>query len=78
MALKKYELVLVFSLSKGEEAVETLKAKFLELIKLMALSAKLRSGANVSLLILSTTKQRVITLLLSSNARRASLQSLTV
>ena len=33
MALKKYELVLVFSLSKGEEAVETLKAKFLELIK---------------------------------------------
>lgn len=33
MALKKYELVLVFSLSKGEEAVETLKSKFLELIK---------------------------------------------
>ena len=33
MALKKYELVLVFSLSKGEEAVETLKAKFTDLIK---------------------------------------------
>ena len=33
MALKKYELVLVFSLSKGEEAVESLKTKFFELIK---------------------------------------------
>ena len=33
MALKKYELVLVFSLSKGEEAVESLKNKFFELIK---------------------------------------------
>ena len=32
MALKKYELVLVFSLSKGEEAVESLKTKFFELI----------------------------------------------
>lgn len=32
MALKKYELVLVFSLSKGEEAVEALKAKFTDLI----------------------------------------------
>lgn len=32
MALKKYELVLVFSLTKGEEAVETLKTKFFELI----------------------------------------------
>ncbi len=33
MALKKYEIVLVFSLSKGEEAVESLKAKFTDLIK---------------------------------------------
>lgn len=33
MALKKYELVLVFSLLKGEEAVESLKTKFFELIK---------------------------------------------
>ena len=32
MALKKYELVLVFSLSKGEEAVEALKAKFTGMI----------------------------------------------
>jgi small subunit ribosomal protein S6 len=32
MALKNYEIVMVFSLSKGEEAVEALKAKFTELI----------------------------------------------
>lgn len=32
MALKKYELVLVLSLSKGEEAVEALKAKFIDMI----------------------------------------------
>ena len=33
MASKKYEIVLVFSLSKGEEAVEALKVKFTDLIK---------------------------------------------
>ncbi len=33
MALNKYEIVLVFSLSKGEEAVEALKVKFTDLIK---------------------------------------------
>lgn len=32
MALKKYEIVLVFSLAKGEEAVEALKKKFTDLI----------------------------------------------
>ena len=32
MALKKYELVLVLSLSKGVEAVEALKAKFTDMI----------------------------------------------
>ena len=32
MALKKYELVLFLSLSKGEEAVEALKAKFIDMI----------------------------------------------
>ncbi len=32
MALKKYEIVLVFSLKKGEEAVEALKTKFSDLI----------------------------------------------
>lgn len=32
MALKKYELVLVLSLSKGEETVEALKAKFIDMI----------------------------------------------
>lgn len=32
MALNKYEIVLVFSLSKGEEAVEALKAKVFDLI----------------------------------------------
>ena len=32
MALKKYELVLVLSLSKGEEAVEALKAKFIDML----------------------------------------------
>ena len=32
MALKKYEVVLVLSLSKGEEAVEALKAKFIDMI----------------------------------------------
>lgn len=32
MVLKKYELVLVLSLSKGEEAVEALKAKFIDMI----------------------------------------------
>ena len=32
MELKKYELVLVLSLSKGEEAVEALKAKFIDMI----------------------------------------------
>lgn len=32
MALKKYELVLVLSLSKGEEAVDALKAKFIDMI----------------------------------------------
>lgn len=33
MALNKYELVLVFSVAKGEEAVEALKTKFTDLIK---------------------------------------------
>ena len=33
MALNKYEIVLVFSLSKGEEAVEALKVQFTDLIK---------------------------------------------
>ena len=32
MALRNYEIVMVFSLSKGEEAVEGLKAKFTDLI----------------------------------------------
>ena len=32
MALRKYEIVMVFSLSKGDEAVEKLKAKFTDLI----------------------------------------------
>ena len=32
MALKDYEIVMVFSLSKGEEAVNTLKTKFTDLI----------------------------------------------
>ena len=32
MALRNYEIVMVFSLSKGEEAVETLKTKFTDLI----------------------------------------------
>ena len=32
MALKNYEIVLVFSLSKGDEAVEALKTKFTEMI----------------------------------------------
>ena len=32
MALKNYEIVMVFSLSKGEEAVEALKTKFTDLI----------------------------------------------
>ena len=36
MALKNYEIVMVFSLSKGEEAVEALKTLFLR----MALSVK--------------------------------------
>lgn len=33
MALNKYEIVLVFSVKKGEEAVEALKGKFLDMIK---------------------------------------------
>lgn len=32
MALKDYEIVMVFSLSKGEEAVNALKIKFTDLI----------------------------------------------
>ena len=32
MALKNYEIVMVFSLSKGEEAVEALKTKFTDII----------------------------------------------
>ena len=32
MALKNYEIVMVYSLSKGEEAVEALKKKFTDLI----------------------------------------------
>ena len=32
MALKNYEIVMVFSLSNGEEAVEALKTKFTDLI----------------------------------------------
>jgi len=32
MALKNYEIVMVFSLSNGEDAVETLKEKFTDLI----------------------------------------------
>ncbi len=33
MALKKYEIVLVFSLASGEDLVEALKVKFTDLIK---------------------------------------------
>ena len=33
MALKNYEIVMVFSLSNGEEAVEVLKQKFTDLIE---------------------------------------------
>ena len=32
MALKNYEIVMVYSLSKGEEAVNALKTKFTDLI----------------------------------------------
>ncbi len=32
MALKKYEIVLVFTVAKGDETVEALKKKFLDLI----------------------------------------------
>ena len=32
MALRNYEIVMVFSLSKGDEAVEKLKTKFFDLI----------------------------------------------
>ena len=32
MALRNYEIVMVFSLSKGDEAVENLKTKFTDLI----------------------------------------------
>ncbi len=32
MALKKYEIVLVFSVAKGDEAVEALKKKFTDMI----------------------------------------------
>ena len=32
MALKDYEIIMVFSLSKGEEAVNALKTKFTDLI----------------------------------------------
>ncbi|MCR5207186.1 MAG: 30S ribosomal protein S6 [Eubacterium sp.] len=32
MALRNYEIVMVFSLSKGDEAVEALKTKFTDLI----------------------------------------------
>lgn len=32
MALRNYEIVMVYSLSKGEEAVNTLKTKFTDLI----------------------------------------------
>lgn len=32
MALKNYEIVMVFSLSKGDEAVQALKTKFTDLI----------------------------------------------
>ncbi len=32
MALKNYEIVMVFSLSNGEDAVEALKTKFTDLI----------------------------------------------
>ena len=32
MALKDYEIVMVFSLSKGEEAVNALKTKFTDLV----------------------------------------------
>ncbi|MBQ3904245.1 MAG: 30S ribosomal protein S6 [Eubacterium sp.] len=32
MALRNYEIVMVFSLSKGDEAVEKLKTKFTDLI----------------------------------------------
>lgn len=33
MALKKYEIVMVFSLANGDQQVEVLKEKFTELIK---------------------------------------------
>ena len=78
MALNKYELVMVFSVAKGEEAVEALKTKFTDLIKANGTLGEVEEWGKRSLLMLSTTKQRVITLLFSLSLMRISLLSLTV
>ena len=51
MALKNYEIVMVFSLANGEEAVEVLKQKFTDLI------AKHGTLGNVEAIILLSISQ---------------------
>lgn len=60
MALRNYEIVMVYSLANGEEAVEALKQKFTDLIAKHALSAMLRNGVSASLHIQSTMKTMAI------------------
>ena len=58
MALRNYEIVMVYSLANGEEAVEALKQKTSS--QSMALSAMLRNGVSASLHIQSTMKTMAI------------------
>ena len=78
MALKNYEIVMVYSLSKGEEAVNALKTKFTDLISKNGTLGEVEEWGKRKLLILSTTKQRDTMFLSISQAMKNSRQSSTV
>jgi small subunit ribosomal protein S6 len=60
MALRNYEIVMVYSLANGEEAVEALKQKFTDLIAKHGTLGNVEDGVSASLHIQSTMKTMAI------------------
>ena len=76
MALRNYEIVMVYSLTKGDEAVESLKTKFTDLISKNGTLGEVEEWGKRKLAY--PTKQRVTTFLSTLQAKKISLQNLTV
>ena len=78
MALKNYEIVMVFSLANGEEAVEVLKQKFTDLIAKHGTLGNVEEWGKRKLHTQSTMKTMAIILLSISQVTKHSHRSLTV